>query len=470
MTTGAIRPLTQKKTGSREFAYFSIVSRDSDRVAYAWFNEQGFYDLRVVPIKGGDPVVLYRNEEAGFIQPASFSPDGAQILTLLFRRDNISQIAMIDAHSGSIKILKSLNWVYPKRMDFSPDGKWIAYDNFARDGAAERDIYLLSTDGARETKLVDSPGDDVFPFFSSDGAAVYFSSDRQGDPGLFAVDVATRKTRLIASNLGRFVPLGLARSGELLYAIRSGGSNLYLAELDLPAGSLTGKPQMVGEGWSPVWSADGSRVAWLGRRTGENFGADARYVAVREPDGAVKSFDTHLAHMERLAWTRNALVISGSDGKGRGGIFSLALLTGAVKPLVADHDAPFTGFPLSEDLYALGPALLRDGKPFMQYASEIRCLAFSPKSGPAVCTPDGIYAGSRLVRKSVASALAWSPDGASILSAEGPELWVTGIASGTSVQLARFSTTIESLSLHPDGKRLLFSSGKAKTEIWSIAP
>src|SRR5687767_8107749 len=46
--TGKVRPLTSKAPSSKEFAYFSAISRDSSTVAYAWFNDQGFYDLRVV--------------------------------------------------------------------------------------------------------------------------------------------------------------------------------------------------------------------------------------------------------------------------------------------------------------------------------------------------------------------------------------------------------------------------------------
>ena len=92
-----MRRLTNKPpAASKEFAYFSVPSRDASRVAYAWFNEAGFYDLRVIPLAGGEPRVLFRNEEAGFVQPTSWTPDGKQILTLFFRKDNISQIALVD--------------------------------------------------------------------------------------------------------------------------------------------------------------------------------------------------------------------------------------------------------------------------------------------------------------------------------------------------------------------------------------
>jgi hypothetical protein len=133
IASGHRRTLTHRPEGSGEFGYFSAISPDSRKVAYAWFNREGFYDLRVIDIDGTNERVLYRNEEAGFVQPCAWSPDSKSILTLLFRADNISQIALVPVDSGPPKILRSLNWVYPKRMDLSPDGRFVVYDSFARD-------------------------------------------------------------------------------------------------------------------------------------------------------------------------------------------------------------------------------------------------------------------------------------------------------------------------------------------------
>ena len=141
MASGERRILTNKPAGSGEFGYFSAISPDSRRVAYAWFNKEGFYDLRVIGTDGSHERILFSNEEAGFVQPCAWSPDSKFILTLFFRADNISQIALVPSEGGPPKVLRSLNWVYPKRMDISPDGRFIVYDSFAERPAATAPFF-----------------------------------------------------------------------------------------------------------------------------------------------------------------------------------------------------------------------------------------------------------------------------------------------------------------------------------------
>src|SRR6478672_6071209 len=74
IAAGINRELTSNPPGSKEFAYFSTIAPDSSRVAYAWFNKEGFYDLRVIGMDGANQRILYRNEEAGFVQPCAWSP------------------------------------------------------------------------------------------------------------------------------------------------------------------------------------------------------------------------------------------------------------------------------------------------------------------------------------------------------------------------------------------------------------
>ena len=64
---GATKRITHSAS-SGEFSYFSVPSRDGNRLAYAWFNDEGFYELRVTDADSpGTARTVYKNPEAGFV-------------------------------------------------------------------------------------------------------------------------------------------------------------------------------------------------------------------------------------------------------------------------------------------------------------------------------------------------------------------------------------------------------------------
>ena len=52
---------------SEEYAESSAVSPDSRQIAYAWFNNDNFYELRLIAASGGQPRVLFRDKEVFWI-------------------------------------------------------------------------------------------------------------------------------------------------------------------------------------------------------------------------------------------------------------------------------------------------------------------------------------------------------------------------------------------------------------------
>ena len=353
-STGKLRRLTEKgPSAAREFAYFSAPSRDGSQVAFAWFNDAGFYDLRVASVAaGGQPRVLFRNEEAGFVQPTSWTPDSKHILTLFFRKDNVSQISLVEAATGSVRVLKSLNWVYPKKMEISPDGRWIVYDTFAGDKPGPRDIYLLAIDGSSESKLVDSPAEDVFPVWSPDGKEVLFMSDRSGTMDAWAVQVeagrAAGAPRFVRKDLGAALPMGVTARGDLIYGLRAGSTEVAILEAGSAEPPRVLATRTPGRNFAPAWSRDGNRLAYLSRRGAENFGTQSRAIVVRDVRaGSERDLSTRLAHIESIRWSPDGewLLASGSDGKGRAGIFKVRVKDGVAQPVKIEPEADFRGVP-----------------------------------------------------------------------------------------------------------------------------
>ena len=339
--TGVMRRVTRNEPGGREFAYFSVFSRDGATIAYAWFNKLGFYELRVIDSNGSTaPRTVFSNEEAGFVQPTSWSPDGDRILTLLFRKDNISQIALISL-DGTVQVLKSLPWVYPKRMEISPNGEWIVYDSFAGNRPGQRDIWLLAVNGAAERKLIDDAADDLFPMWSPAGRHILFVSDRSGTRSLWLTPAnGSAAPQRISCDLGPILPMGLTKDGAMFYGVKAGVTFVVVKDSDGRSIHIEGK--------SPALAHSGTFIAYLLRAASENYGEDAYVIHVRSiADGTDRELRTNLAHVERMRWSPDdsTLLVSGSDGKGRKGLFTVRVADGRTQPIVNDESASFRGLP-----------------------------------------------------------------------------------------------------------------------------
>jgi Tol biopolymer transport system component/tetratricopeptide (TPR) repeat protein len=491
--TGSNRLLTNKPPGSREFAYFSTISPDSKLVVFAWYNDRGFYDLRVVGIDGANQRVLYSNEEAGFVQPCAWSPDGQQILTLFFRADNISHISLVPVEGGTPKILRALNWVYPKRMDISPDGRFVVYDAFREGSSGDRTLFMLSSGGERETRIVTEPGSHLFPLWTPAGKHVVYASQQGATMGAWIVDIedgkAAGKPRLLRGNLGRVLPMGVTNSGELFYGVRSGETDVFVTSLAAPAAKpLRATVRFPGRNSTPAWSADGKLLAFLSRRGTENFGEAAQAIVIRSFDtNEERELPPKLAHMERLRWSPDSksLLVSGTDGKGRAGLFIVDAATGAARAAISESGRALRG---------LEGAWSRDGNTvyFLQGETELRAydlagrtdapllsgdgfrtLAVSPDGGHiAIARSKGSIAlfsvrdrSTRELRFDGVTELQW---GEHLFAARDTELWRIPLDGGPPKKLEIPGNRGAGFSLHPDGKRIALTAGRTRSEVWSL--
>lgn len=349
--SGAIKRLTGGASAN-DFAYFSAPSPDGKRVAYAWFNAEGFYELRVVAADGaraGAPKTLHRNKEHSFVQPVAWSGDGKAILTLLFRGDNTSQIVLIDAVSGESRVLKSLAWIYPNRMDLSPDGRFIVYDNASEPGNSERDIYILATDGSSERKLVTGPSNDVFPLWTPGGDVVFL---RDSELMLLPVrdGAAAQAPRASGAKIERALLLGITGAGSLVYAQRTGSVDVFIAGVDFDGGKISqarrASSSHQGGNQAPVWSAGGDALAYLTRIGVETFGQESRGVSLFDVvSGGQKVVMPRLALIQGVAVSPDGgrLLIAGSDRHGGSGLFAFDLSSGRTVPLVRGDGGAFDG-------------------------------------------------------------------------------------------------------------------------------
>ena len=290
----------------------------------------------------------------------------------------------------------------------------------------------------------------------------------------------------MAAGLGRALPLGITNAGKLFFGLRNGASDIY--EFDYPKLGQAKRASLrfAGMNRAPAWSVDGKQLAYLSRRGAENFGQESRTIVIRDwGTNREREVSPKLAYMDRISWSASGLVVSGSDGKGRGGVFWVDAASGLTRPLVATHGAPFRGYPavLSEAgmLYFLrGGQLFRQGSTGSSEAisagakHNVLAIALSPDSkklavGSAeqgiriLSLPDCAVIAELGMPGS--TELSWSTV---LLAAKEAKLFEVPLDGAKPTEMAMPGNRENGFALSPSGKILAVTAGEQRQEIWTL--
>ena len=522
LATGKKRRLTNKGSWDDpiEFAEFSRWSPDGKQIVYDWYNDDNpaFIDLYIIGLDGSKPRMLYSNEEMIWAQCYDWSPDGKQILACLTGKDGKNKIVLVSVADGSVRVLSTLgqqgedNW--PKNMSFSPDGIYIVYDYPQKEDSRDHDIYLLSTDGSREIPLVEHPANDFVLGWAPNGKNVLFASDRTGTLGAWLIAVADGKPQgtpeLVKPDIGRFVPLGFIQKGSFYYGISKGRDDVYIATLDHETGKILVPPKKlmtrsedsnIACGYSP----DGKYLAYIYNRSRSNV------LCIRSLEtGKEREFSLNLDNIIRHSsprWSpdcRSILVLGGNNWDGYG-IYKIDVQTGDVTCIVQNghsgvwsHDGKSIFYLRIDRKAEISQILVRDletGKEKEFYLSPgdeyeprnislspdgqwlaLRCI--SPRSLKVMPVTGGEPRELPEFEKvaSIHEPIAWTADGKYIIfsgkepgGGKNPLYRISSESGKIDILGLNMMNRYHSLSVHPNGKHIAFSSwdptGKP-AEIW----
>ncbi len=531
LATEKNRRITDKGpwTKSQGFAIFAKWSRDGQSIVYSWFIPEGeYFEIRVVGLKELKPKVLYESNEAEFVHAFEFHPDGERVLIGFFRET--IDIGFMSVRDGSLQIIKS----FEKRNDndapwgfaLSPDGRFIAFEKPFQHQPNTSDIFLLSADGTEERRLIDHPSRDSVLEWSFDGRYLLFLSERTGTTDMYVIRIeegeAVGTPTLVKSGINVIYPLGCTNQGQFFYGIQNLARDIYAAEIDVEAGRFLAPPEkqpLVYEGQNafPEYSPDGRSIVYISYRA--NLAMSKNALCIRSLEsGETRDLYPGLEEFDYPQWRPDAKAISmsGMDEKDRSGIFLMDLQSEEVSPLVLaqgserifDHVWSIDGSTL---FFTKSKA--RRKQQIMIYAldmgtGQVNMLPGSPEDARIIdASPDGKwlvfmnrdfekYAKKRLgimptaggeaqelfssnVAGDVPLSPVWTPDGRYVLftsrnlfSANEPwDLWRFSLETKQMVKLDIEIANIRHLSLHPDGRRVIFSidrDDQSDTGVWMI--
>jgi len=534
LVTGQNRRRTHTGTWEdpEEYAESSVISGDGRQIAYAWYNKESYYELRVCGIDGSNPRTVYRDKEFGhWIQPYQWTADGKQILAVLMKAKKEWQFALIPAAGGTVRVLE-IPAKLPWHPSLSPDGRFLVYGAWKVNGP-DSDIFLLPLEGGPEVPLVRSPAEDINPVWMPAGNEVLFVSDRSGTRGFWSVDVVEGKPRGIPRLLkdgvggvgGVVRPNGFTRQGAFYFSTSTGIDDVYVTELDPVGGKMLrepapASPRFVGSNSAPSWSPDGRRLAYYRRgdiyeekpptlvilsvETGEERDIPVKldqlpYPVLWFPDGkSVLVGAWESPKHDRVAFYRVDLQTGDHrlirTSPGRGTVRSALSPDGKTHFVWAEVEPKLSLGVISRDIetgrereIARVPRLAGYGFARLAASPDGKYLAFRRPVDESQWTALMLVpaTGGELrelyrFRQSETSnndELAWTPDGHNVLFVRRtvkdgiPELCRIPIAGG---EPQRTGLSVEGMGIvapHPDGRRIAFDSGSRSgkpNELWVL--
>jgi Tol biopolymer transport system component len=533
LRTGEKRRMTTNGSWAQSagLAQFSAISPDGSRVAYAWREtNSNNEDLRVVGLNGGQPHVIYRNEDVVEIGPLDWSPNGKQLVAVFTRQDRTNQIAIVSVADGSVRVVKSFDW-RSLAVIFSPDGRYIAY-NFAPTQDAADDVFLIATDGSREVPIVTHPAHDFAMGWSPDGSRLLFVSDRTGTNGVWTIRVSGGRPRgepeLLMPDIGRGGGWGgITRTGDFFYGINLGVQDVYTATMDPATGLILEGPTPLKGGFhrgkfAAAWSSDGKQLAYISQSPHQGSAAGGMLSIQTLKTGQVRDIPLQLMlqYANNPTWLPDdrAVLVWGPDLRGRRGFYRVDLSTGTMERTTpgVGRDTPEPGrfgaiSPDGKKLFywvGVGQRIrqtirmqdLETGEDREVYPNPAATFALSPDGGslavvsaigPASRRSLGVHVvpvsggEPRVITAQDDPAyglgpVAWSQDGKHVLFVRHPplqglvpgsaanELWRVPVGGGAPQKLAITLPAISRVSVNPDGRRLAISAGSAEFEVWLI--
>jgi Tol biopolymer transport system component len=330
--------------------------------------------------------------------------------------------------------------------------------------------------------------------------------------------------QMIKREMGPLFALGFSQKGSFFFAQGSGSRDIYTANVDLADAKLLDRPtiaikQNLGSNFSPAWSPDGQSLAYISPSMPVGVGKNVIYIR------SVKTGEEHILSPP-LDWMRGGtlqwfpdgkhLMVCGGDSDKVIGHFQIDVQSGDAK-LICPGEKGVQFFhasisPESNKFYyiknywseKLSLVICRDivtgeeNEVCRKEGGKIRFTGISvspngkrialrmslgdtpaPSSLSIVPAEGGeLVELARIENPFWLSGTAWVPDSRSLLFTKmtrvpnpglrEEELYLISAEGGEPESLGVIGTGVGSLSIHPEGKQIIFERNEYKVDVWSM--
>ena len=525
--TGQKRRFTRKDNWSTVMQILnSRWSSDGKYIAFCLMTKNISMEIWIVAMNGSEPrmlapgVPLDWSRDGNFILALTGTPPAAPQMSLISVRDgslNTLSTAANPVFSWSAIFTPDGKGVV---YDFPQQEKSQAHDVFLI-SVESREVTPLVKHPADDRLLGWVPGTDMILIASNragtqDAWALHVADGKpQGEP------------ILVRQGLGQISPMGFADKGYFYYSLGVSIVEVYEGSLDLAKGIVVEpatkiSQRVVGTSQSPEWSPDGKYLAYLSQRSAGS-GSQGNYVLCLRPDKSTEERELPLAIQSfwHLHWSADgkAVFATAEDNKNQG-LFKIDIQTGksslvaqsgsgsiikafAVSP---DGKSVFYGhFLWEKKLVTIVRRDLETGQEKEIYRQaappDITGLALSPDGNHLSFCTLNIPADQAYGEANAATNLSyvirilpaaggetrellpgkiqewvfpvWARDGKTILFGgriSSPketkrEIWQVPVEGGDPQKISS-DLVGRNIQLHPDGRRIVFTSGNTFKEIW----
>jgi Tol biopolymer transport system component/DNA-binding winged helix-turn-helix (wHTH) protein len=240
-------------------------SPDGSRIAFGWESARGKNDLYVKAL-GGEALLQLTHRPSAALNPA-WSPDGTQIAFMRLAGADTG-LYMVPALGGPEQKLQATStpYEYAAPISWSPDGKWIAYDDLIDKQPGDR-MFLFSTKTNQSRLFYHAPAcaHESQLTFSNSGNQLAWLCVRKLDEIDLMVGDPQGKTRRVVRTLSVVVTgMDWMPGDSKLILQQQKGERGELFEVTLSDGSMRPAPAAAGQLHAlwPAVSAKTGAVAW----------------------------------------------------------------------------------------------------------------------------------------------------------------------------------------------------------------